>query len=119
MRVIDIDGNDIINPDLNSGYLIDWKTVRNDASPIDNVTKFTYEEADYELVQMYIEYAPGEKEALEQATNIPGYEDLCGQQASSDDAVCTLYEISLKQEGIINDQDSAICALYELVTGGV
>lgn len=118
MRIIDVDGNDVINPDLNAGYLVEWKTVRKNAAPIDNITKFVYAETDYELVQLYIKYAPGEKEILDRIKNVPGYEELCGQQASSDDAVCALYENALKQESIISDQDSAICSLYELMMGG-
>lgn len=35
--------------------------------------------------------------------------------ASTDDALCELYETALAQSDIIDQQDAAICALYEMI----
>lgn len=35
--------------------------------------------------------------------------------ASTDDAICELYEKSLADDAIIDEQDAAICALYEMM----
>lgn len=37
--------------------------------------------------------------------------------ASTDDALCELYETTLEQSAIIDEQDAAICALYEMMIG--
>lgn len=37
--------------------------------------------------------------------------------ADTDDAICHLYEETLAQQEIIDDQDAAICALYEMIGG--
>lgn len=34
---------------------------------------------------------------------------------STDDAICELYEQTIAQSAIIDDQDAAICALYEMM----
>lgn len=33
----------------------------------------------------------------------------------TDDALCELYEISLSQQDVMDEQDAAICALYEMI----
>ena len=40
--------------DLNKGYLVPATAIKEDATPIDNVTKFAWADEDYEEVQMYV-----------------------------------------------------------------
>lgn len=54
MKVIDKNRNIITNYDLSKGTLINRRIVREDAKPIDNVTKFAWTNEDFEEVQMYI-----------------------------------------------------------------
>lgn len=56
MRIIDTEGNPLQSPNLNKGYLVVRQEVREDASPIDNITKFAWEDEDFEDVQVYIPY---------------------------------------------------------------
>ena len=35
--------------------------------------------------------------------------------ASTDDAICELYEQGLEHSAIMDEQDAAICALYEMM----
>lgn len=56
MRIIDTSGNPIKSPDLEKGYLTTRQEIRADAVPIDNLTKFAWENGDYEEVQVYIPY---------------------------------------------------------------
>lgn len=64
MRTVDIYGNDIENPDLTKGQLTKRKIVKKDAVPVDDITKFHYEDDDFETVMMYFEYAEGELESI-------------------------------------------------------
>ena len=54
MRVINSIGEDIDSYDLKNGYLLDTKVIKVDAKPIDNVTKFAYDDSDYEDAKMFI-----------------------------------------------------------------
>lgn len=60
MRIIDTEGNPLQSPDLEKGYLVTRQEIRADAAPIDNVTKFAWEDGDYEEVQVYIPYGEPE-----------------------------------------------------------
>ena len=40
--------------DLKKGFLIHFMAVKEDAAPIDNVTKFAWADDDYEDAQMYV-----------------------------------------------------------------
>jgi hypothetical protein len=42
--------------DLEKGVLVPFKTIKEDATPIDNVTKFAWADDDYEDAQMYVMY---------------------------------------------------------------
>jgi hypothetical protein len=42
--------------DLSKGYLVTNQAIREDAEPIDNITKFAYTTEDYEEVQQYFLY---------------------------------------------------------------
>lgn len=39
--------------DLSKGFLSPAKVIREDANPIDNITKFAWDDTDYEEVQVY------------------------------------------------------------------
>ena len=49
-------GNQLESYDLSRGYLQPRTIIRADAVPIDNVTKFAWDDEDYEEVQVYIPY---------------------------------------------------------------
>ena len=42
--------------DLEKGYLSTQTVVKKDAKPIDNITKFAWDDDDYEEVEVYIPY---------------------------------------------------------------
>ena len=54
MRVINENHEAIIDYDLSAGYLTNAIVIKENALPIDNVTKFAWVNDDYEEVQMYI-----------------------------------------------------------------
>lgn len=55
MRILDINNNEITSAecDLTVGYLTVETIIKSDATPIDNETKFAYEDEDYEDIQRY------------------------------------------------------------------
>lgn len=55
MRVVTQDLQTIADYDLRKGRLVQAKAVREDAAPIDNVTKWAWADDDYEDVMMYVE----------------------------------------------------------------
>ena len=59
MRVVNQALKTITEYDLNKGYFVPATAVKEDAAPIDNVTKFAWADADYEEVQMYIHNQEG------------------------------------------------------------
>ena len=54
MRVVDRNGKTLTEYDLTVGYLVHTTVIREDATPIDDVTKFAWYDEDYEEVQMYL-----------------------------------------------------------------
>ena len=58
--VVDINKNPIENPDLTKGKIINITEIKSTATPIDNITKFAYNDNDYYNLEMYIEYSPEE-----------------------------------------------------------
>ncbi len=54
MRIVNENHETIKSPDLSVGYLVKATIIREDATPIDNVTKWAWDDSDYEEVQMYI-----------------------------------------------------------------
>ncbi len=61
MRTVNQQGETITDYDLSKGVLTPAKVIREDAAPIDNVTKWAWAEDDYEDVMMYVE-TPAETE---------------------------------------------------------
>lgn len=126
MRLIDEDGNDILEEDcdLNIGEIIETTYVSPEAyDSIDNIVKFALNDDDYEQVRMYRKYTEmdyhikelDEKQAQREAL----LNELPDTLADTDDALCALYETNLVQQDIIDEQDDAICELYEMITGGI
>ena len=56
MRVVDTNHKTITEYDLTKGRLEPFFSIREDATPIDNVTKFAWGDDDWEEVLMYIPY---------------------------------------------------------------
>ena len=53
--------------DLEKGFLVPFKAIKEDATPIDNETKYAWDEDDYEEAQMYVlnQVAPEEPTQLD------------------------------------------------------
>lgn len=62
MRIIDKDGNPILDYTPDMGSLISTIVVKEDADPIDDITKFAWDDSDYEDAMMCI---PNEQESSE------------------------------------------------------
>lgn len=111
--IYDENGNAIENPDLTLGYVTEQTVVRDDAAPIDDVTKFAWADDDYETRQVYVQYTDEELErradAVERAQREQWMASAPSQLADMDELLVTLYESQL-------ETDEALCALYE---GGI
>lgn len=111
--IYDESGNSIENPDLALGYVTGQTVVRENAAPIDDVTKFAWDDGDYETRQVYVPYTEDElsrmAEAAERAEREEWLSLAPSQLADMDELLVTLYESQL-------ETDEALCALYE---GGV
>lgn len=70
MRVVNENHETITEYDLTAGRLIPATAIREDATPIDNITKFAWYDEDYEEVQMYVPTsAPTAAERIEALKN--------------------------------------------------
>lgn len=111
--IYDESGNPIENPDLSLGYVTEQTVVREDAEPIDDVTKFAWSDDDYETRQVYVPYTEDELERMAEAAERAQREEWLSsapsQLADMDELLVTLYESQL-------ETDEALCALYE---GGI
>lgn len=54
-------------------------------------------------------------ESLEAMRRADAVEHAPEHMESTDDAICDLYEQTLEQSSIMDEQDAAICALYEMM----
>ena len=54
--VYDLNGDVLESYDLSKGRLSNRTVIRADAAPIDNVTKFAWEDGDYQQIKVYIPY---------------------------------------------------------------
>lgn len=126
MRLIDENGNDILEEDcdLTIGEIIETVYVSPEAyDSIDNIVKFALDDDDYQHVRMYRQYTDMDYRVMEldakEAQNEALLNELPDTIADTDDALCELYETTLAQQDVIDEQDDAICELYEMITGGV
>ena len=56
MRVVNVNFETITEYDLSKGELLEVTTLREDAVPVDNVTKFAPDNEDWEQALMYVPY---------------------------------------------------------------
>ena len=83
MRVLDEDNVEVSSPDLDAGYLFNQTVVRQDAEPIDNVGKFAWSDDEYETIQRYMLWKPGEKEALDGGASSTHFVETAPDRISS------------------------------------
>lgn len=115
MKIIDeITGSEILDPDLSIGELIPSKWASIDAyDSIDNITKFAIDDDEWENVLLY--RIPSEDEINQNIIRDESNTALEERDDSFDNALCELYETTLSQSAIMDEQDAAICALYEMM----
>ena len=79
---------------------------------IDDTVSFST--SDFKIVNGEAVYdpLPESVKAMERAEAIEQAPDY---MASTDDAICELYEQGLEHSAIMDEQDAAICALYEMM----
>ncbi len=53
MLILDENDHEVNDPDLDKGYLFKEIRVKPDAEPIDDITKFAWDDSDYEEIQRY------------------------------------------------------------------
>lgn len=87
MRVIDQNYNTITEYDLTCGKLVDMVVIKEDAVPIDDITKFVWADDDYEEVQMYV---PDSAQSVEEQIA-----QLKGQLQATDYQIIKCYEYQL------------------------
>lgn len=79
------------------------------------------ETAHYSIEDFVIENGVARYEPLPESIEAMAYSTALNYApehlADTDDAICHLYEETLAQQEIIDDQDAAICALYEMIGG--
>lgn len=104
---------------MGSGYYIKVTRIKQDAKPIDNVTKFEYGEDDYEEVEEWVECSENLAAAIAKSDKRESFLTAGPNTiAEQDDAICALYEENLALKSTAADQDDAICYLYEQITEG-
>lgn len=94
---------------MKKGYYRTVIRVKEDAEPIDNITKFAWCNDDYETVNEFVEYTNEELKEMAIRESLSS-DNIIGEQ---DDAICALYEENLSLKKIIADIDDAICCLHE------
>lgn len=96
---------------MEKGYYKTTIRVKKDAIPIDNITKFAWNDDDYETANEFVEYTNEELKEIAIRESLSS-DNIIGEQ---DDAICALYEENLSLKKIIADIDDAICYLYEQI----
>lgn len=98
------------------GYFYKSTRIKEDAVPIDNVTKLAWDDDDFEEYEEWHEYTEEELANFEENDRLHEFiENAPDIQAAQDAAICELYEQNL---AIQAESDAAICSLYELMIGG-
>lgn len=104
---------------MEKGYHRKTTRIKQDAKPIDNKTKFAWNDDDYEEVEEWVEYTEEELAEMEkrekEADFLVNGPDIIAEQ---DDTICALYEENLALKATTADQDDAICYLFEQMTEG-
>ena len=107
--VNELNGADI---DPERGRTVQTNRIKPDAKPVDNITKFAYEDADYEDILLYI--APSEVDWLERRI-----EELKHNLANTDYCVLKMVEGVVTQgeyDSVIEDRKSWRRQINELET---
>lgn len=97
------------------------KTIRikTGAKPIDDVTKFAWDDDDYEYTEESVDLTDEECDEILERENLSTFlNDAPDTMADQDDAICALYEENLQLKSATADQDDAICYLFEQLTEG-
>lgn len=76
----------------------------------------SYVIADYRIIDGMAVFEPL-PDSIEAMARADAMERAPERMESTDDAICELYEQTLAQSDIIDQQDAAICALYEMMIG--
>ena len=120
MKIYDENDQVIADPDLKVGELRQETRIKPDAVPIDDKTKFAWDDDDYENILRYhiwtqeelAEIANREAETAKAEELEAFLESAPGVQAEQDAAICDLYEQTLNMQA---ESDQAITDLYEMI----
>lgn len=120
MKIYDENDQVIIDPDLEVGELRQETRIKPDAIPIDNKTKFAWDDDDYEDILRYhvwtqdelAEIAKRKAETAKAEAREAFIESAPDIQAEQDTAICDLYEQTLNMQ---TESDQAITDLYEMI----
>lgn len=104
MRIVDVDGNAVISPDLVAGYLVKETAIRVDADQIDDIKKFAWADGDYEDVLVYRSYSTDEREAIAAAEK---------KEAEREELISSAENRLSLIEAAQLDIDEALVAIYE------
>lgn len=105
LRIFDMEGNEIFDPDLENGILIESNTVKKDAIPIDDITKFAWDDDDYEPCYIYLpndqnpRFSPPDPPMVEIANLSAAVLALNEAIVEQDEVACAMYEHILSIEG--------------------
>lgn len=108
MRLANIKGDAKMN-----GYYKKEIHIKKDATPIDNVTKFAWDDDDYEEVEIWHEYTEAELEEMEKCDEHDAQLDVFN---SLPDAVADLSESVSDNAVNQNDIADAVAELSEIVS---
>ena len=64
MLVLDDNDHEVVKPDLSKGYLFKEIRIKPDAEPVDDITKFAWDDSDYEEIQRYRLYTEEDIESF-------------------------------------------------------
>ena len=96
---------------MENGYYTTVICIKKDAIPIDNITKYAWDDDDYEEIKEFVKYTEDELNEIKTRENSETDSVINDQ----DDAICALYEENLALKKTIADIDDAICYLYEQI----
>ena len=89
------------------------------AKPIDDVTKFAWDDDDYEYTEESVDLTDEECDEILERENLNTFlNEAPDTMADQDDAICALYEENLQLKSATADKDDAICYLFEQLTEG-
>lgn len=102
MRILDEEGVEVPDPDLEAGFLAEVEVVRPDAAPVDDIAKFAWADEDYERALRYVRWKPGERESAEAARDeesrraelvATAPERIAALEASTDDVLLLMADM--------------------------